>query len=246
MTTPSVTPSEFDITPGLLRLRDGESDRQQIAVDSVAAFADIDALYATYHGRIFRFLLVSLRNREYAESLTQDTFLRAWTARARFRGDCAPATWLMRIAINLLRDHTRSRRLRFWQHAELIDASEFEGQIAVPESGSEAQLIANQQVAHLWATVAQLPLQQRTVFTLRFAEEMELHEIAAATGRPLSTVKSHLYRSLAAVRKAQQIAPPCDSPKKDKQPERTSKSKTYSQPSDRSIAAKTIHGDTGQ
>jgi RNA polymerase sigma-70 factor (ECF subfamily) len=55
-------------------------------------------------------------------------------------------------------------------------------------------------MALIWKTVDELSPRQRSVFLLRFVEEMELPEIAAATGIPLSTVKSHLYRALATVR----------------------------------------------
>src|SRR5271156_3849417 len=80
-------------------------------------FDDLESIVALYEPRIFRFLLTSLRDRDLALSLTQDTFLRAWTARASFRGDSSINTWLMRIALNLLRDHTRTNRFRFWKKA---------------------------------------------------------------------------------------------------------------------------------
>jgi RNA polymerase sigma-70 factor (ECF subfamily) len=55
-------------------------------------------------------------------------------------------------------------------------------------------------MALIWQTVTKLSERQRSVFLLRFVDEMELPEIATATGLPLSTVKSHLYRALAAIR----------------------------------------------
>jgi len=55
---------------------------------SVTPFDDIAAVYALYEEKIFRFLLLSLRDRDVALSLTQDTFLNAWRTRAKFRGDC--------------------------------------------------------------------------------------------------------------------------------------------------------------
>ena len=78
---------------------------------------DIETILALYEQRIFRFLLLSIRDRDVALSLTQDTFYRAWAARASFRNDCSIPTWLTRIAINLLRDHTRTQRFRFWKRA---------------------------------------------------------------------------------------------------------------------------------
>jgi Sigma-70 region 2 len=54
---------------------------------------------------IFRFLLSSLRNRDLAETLTQECFLRAFRNRATFRGESSVKSWLMRIAINLRKDY---------------------------------------------------------------------------------------------------------------------------------------------
>jgi RNA polymerase sigma-70 factor (ECF subfamily) len=176
-------------------------------VGSVKSIGSIDTLYAQYSQRIFRFLLASLRDRDLAESLTQDTFIRAWSAREQFRGDCAPATWLTRIALNLVRDHTRTNRFRFWKQVAgtAVDAHEFAGFIPDQATSAEGSLIARQQVEHLWQTVETLTERQRTVFLLRFVEELDLSAIAEVTGMPISTVKTHLYRGLAAIR-AQQPA----------------------------------------
>jgi RNA polymerase sigma-70 factor (ECF subfamily) len=55
-------------------------------------------------------------------------------------------------------------------------------------------------MALVWETVAQLSPRQRSIFVLRFVDDMGLNEIAETTGLPVSTVKSHLYRALAAIR----------------------------------------------
>jgi RNA polymerase sigma-70 factor, ECF subfamily len=167
-----------------------------------SALASIETLHDLYGQRIFRFLLASLRDRDVAENLTQETFLRAWTARDGFRGDCSAATWLTRIALNLLRDHTRTDRFRFWRKVgqTAVDASDLAAHLPHPSTSSESALIAHQQLALVWDTVATLSERQRTVFLLRFVEEMELADIAEATGLPISTVKTHLYRSLATIR----------------------------------------------
>ena len=166
------------------------------------ALASIETLHDLYGQRIFRFLLASLRDRDVAENLTQETFLRAWTARDAFRGDCSAATWLTRIALNLLRDHTRTDRFRFWRKVAQtsVDASDLAAHLPHPSTSSESALIAHQQLALVWDTVATLSERQRTVFLLRFVEEMELADIAQVTGLPISTVKTHLYRSLATIR----------------------------------------------
>ncbi len=165
----------------------------------------IDTLYEQYGQRIFRFVLSSVRDRDLAESLTQDTFIRAWSARDQFRGDCAPATWLTRIALNLVRDHTRTNRFRFWRNVSntAVDATEFASFLPDPTTSAESALIARQQVALMWQSVESLSERQRTVFLLRFVEELELADIAQITGMPISTVKTHLYRGLAIIREHQ-------------------------------------------
>ena len=163
---------------------------------------DMASIVATYEQRIFRFHLVSIRDRDVAQSLTQDTFLRAWSARESFRGDCSISTWLMRIALNLIRDHTRTDRFRFWKRVSetAVDVADISSHVPHRDSSLESRLIASEQMALVWDTVAQLSPRQRSIFVLRFVEDMGLNEIAETTGLPVSTVKSHLYRALAAVR----------------------------------------------
>lgn len=165
-------------------------------------FDNLAAVTETHRPRVFRFLLASLRDSDLAETLTQETFLRAWNSRSSFRGDCSIATWLTRIALNLIRDHTRTHRFRFWRRvsAQAVDPSEIAAFVPHPGSPADSRLIAAEQVTLIWQIIATLSPRQRTIFLLRFVEEMELTEIVSATGIPLSTVKSHLYRALAHIR----------------------------------------------
>lgn len=185
-----------------------ESVQMSMGQESTAAaspFDDIAAVHAMYEPRVFRFLLLSLRDRELALEMTQDTFLQAWRSRASFRGECSIATWLMRIAVNLVRNHTRTGAFRFWRRASetAIDAADLQSHLRHPSADAENQLAARQQMAQVWTSVDKLSSRQRTVFLLRFVDELELNEIAEATGMTLPTVKSHLYRALDNVRSGQ-------------------------------------------
>lgn len=165
---------------------------------------DFDAVVAAHWPGVFRFALASLRDADLAATVAQDCFVRAYRARLEFRGDASVRTWLMQIAVNLVRDTARSRRLRFWKQAQ--DASrDFDALAATvaDQSGSpEAAALAREQLRGVWRAVRGLPERQRTVFLLRFTEEMELMEIAVATGMAEGTVKVHLFRALRAVRRA--------------------------------------------
>lgn len=169
---------------------------------AVLELTDFDEVVRVYRPRILRFLLSSLTDRDAAETLTQECFLKAWNARAQFRGDSSLSTWLTRIAVNLMRDHLRSRSLRFWQKTRgaALDVMDISDWVPDGRSTPEGLAVARQRVAGVWQAVEKLSAQQRTVFVLRFVEEMELDEIASAIGMNLSTVKSHLYRALGIIR----------------------------------------------
>jgi RNA polymerase sigma-70 factor (ECF subfamily) len=163
--------------------------------------ADFEAVVRTFRPVVFRFALVCLRDRDAAETIVQDCFLKAFNGRTFFRGDCSIKTWLMQIAVNLIRDYTRNRKLQFWRRAKLESADQLSQWLDRSQQSPEAAALSREKVAALWAAVERLPEKQRCVFLLRFVEDMDILEIASATGMKEGTVKTHLFRSLGAVRK---------------------------------------------
>ena len=161
-----------------------------------------DELVAIHRQRIFRFAFASLRDRDAAESITQDCFLRAHQSWPQFRGDSSVQTWLTRIAINLIRDTVRSRRFQFWKRAQdsAVLADVHGNFITDAGSSPEDRLLAKQQVAAVWKAMDRLSPGQRTVFLLHFMEEMDIGEIEAATGIANATVRVHLSRAVGDVR----------------------------------------------
>ena len=163
---------------------------------------DFDSLVEVHRPRIFRFLLASLRDRETAENLTQDCFVRAYQARHQFRGASSIGTWLMQIAANLVRHHESNSRLKFWRRSLQADAdvADLGNAIADGQQSPEALALIQEQVRAIWVAAADLPSRQRTVFLLRFVEDMDLLEIVEVTGMKEGTVKTHLFRALQTVR----------------------------------------------
>jgi RNA polymerase sigma-70 factor (ECF subfamily) len=169
------------------------------AAENRATLDDFDALVGTYWTHVFRFALVSLRDPDTAATIAQDCFVKAYRNRERFRGECSIRTWLMQIAVNLVRDTIRNRRLQFWRRAS-SDVTLL-ADVTVDGGGSpEAGALAKEQLQAVWKTVRELPQRQQAVFLLRFMEEMDLREIAAVTGMAEGTVKVHLFRALKTVR----------------------------------------------
>jgi RNA polymerase sigma-70 factor (ECF subfamily) len=154
--------------------------------------------------------MASLRDREAAESLTQDCFINAYRARYQFRGAASIGTWLMQIAANLLRDYHASCRMKFWRRAICsgVDPADLGDWIPDQHGSPEAMALAKEQVNAIWKAVARLSVRQRTVFLLRFIEDMDLLEIARITGMKEGTVKTHLFRALQSVRARLVPCPP--------------------------------------
>jgi RNA polymerase sigma-70 factor (ECF subfamily) len=170
--------------------------------DEIAAL-EFSSVAASYRPQIFRFLLASTRDVDLAETLTQDCLLKAHRNWASFRGESSVMTWLMRIAINLQKDYWRNRRLQFWRHTRTnaVDLDQASEWLPSGESSAEQKVLAKERVGQVWKVVEGLSERQRTVFLLRFVEEQELCDIARATGLSEGTVKAHLSRAVARVRK---------------------------------------------
>ena len=161
----------------------------------VLELEDFDRLVERYRTRVLRFVFVSVRDWDLAETLTQDCFWKAYKHRHAFRGDCSAMTWLMRIAVNLVRDHTRSRRFQFWRKAQTVrneDLADWADRGISPED----RAAVNEQVEAVWRATKVLSERQRTVFFLRFVEDMDIGEIAFAMGLTENVVNVHLFRAV--------------------------------------------------
>jgi RNA polymerase sigma-70 factor, ECF subfamily len=167
------------------------------------AAEDFERIVRDHQKRVYRVLFLLLRSADAADTLTQECFLRAYEKKATFRGECRVDTWLLRIAANLAHDHVRNRRAGFWKRlVGMEDAGPAGHTIEFPaqQASPERELLARREVEAVWSAAGQLPDRQRTIFILRFAEEMSLQEISQVLRLKEGTVKTHLFRAVGAVR----------------------------------------------
>jgi RNA polymerase sigma-70 factor (ECF subfamily) len=132
-----------------------------------------------HYEAIFRFLRNLTGNKEDAEDLTQQTFLRAWEALPSFRGDSSLSTWLHSIAYREYTHWLRSRR-EFVPLDEIVD---------MPDEQANQNLEA---VLLRWA-IYRLDPEHREVFVLYYVQGFSVNEIAKIIGVPAGTVKSRLF-----------------------------------------------------
>lgn len=178
-------------------------DSRQSQTDSSATSAETDRLdafesvMAEHQRAVFRTLLAIVHDEPLADSLTQETFVKAWKSRKSFRGDGELKSWLMRIAVNLARDELR-RRKRWWT---ISPTEEPVSRLRDESPTADALVEAGQIGRAIREALETLSARQRVVFALRHYEGRSLEEIAAMIGMKPATARVHLHRATARMRR---------------------------------------------
>ncbi len=163
----------------------------------------LDELIVKYQHRLMRYLLYLTGNREQAEDLFQDVWMRVMVRGGQFNGQARFETWLFTIARNMVIDHRRKRTASSLD--ELFEAGSDEDrpmsfEVADGEPTPFDRVSNFEDREKIATALLDLDTLHREVLVLRFYEELSLEEIAKVTKSHLSTVKSRLYRGMAMVR----------------------------------------------
>ena len=154
-------------------------------VTQVAVFGNkkaFDQLVRKYQSPVRRFLLnLTLGDSQLSDDLAQDTFIKAYSNIAQFRGLSSFQAWLFRIAYNVFYDYTRKHRM-----TEDIDTAMTKSQVVTKNN--------NGLKADVYQALSILKKEERTCITLQLIDGYSIDEIAGITGMPKGTVKSHLSR----------------------------------------------------
>ena len=163
----------------------------------------LDELIVRFQHRLLRYLLYLCSNREMAEDLFQEVWMRVLVRGAQFNGQARFDTWLFTIARNLVIDQRRKRTMSSLD--ELFEGKNDDDRPMSFEVADDdptpfdsfSNLEDRERIA---AALLQMDTLYREVLVLRFHEELSLEEIAKVTRAPLSTVKSRLYRGMAIIK----------------------------------------------
>ena len=190
------------------------SKAQDVALDQllISRFkngdsAAFDEIVARYWDRIYAMVLRILRDRQDAEEVTQDAFVRAHRGLESFRGEAAFSTWLHQIAINLARN-----RYWYWWRRKRHKTISFDqpvsddndtplSEVFAADTHAPDEIVVNQEfVDQIAAAMERLNRKHREVLILRNIKNMSYENIAGVLGISVGTVKSRIARARESLR----------------------------------------------
>jgi RNA polymerase sigma-70 factor (ECF subfamily) len=192
--------------PGLATAVDEQVRQESLAVSAGLKRQDaglLDELIVRYQHRLLRYLLYLTSNREMAEDLFQEVWMRVLVRGAQFNGQARFDTWLFTIARNLVIDQRRKKTMSSLDElfeGKSEDDRPMSFEIADDEPTPFDRFSSLEDRERIAGALMELDTLYREVLVLRFHEELSLEEISKVTRAPLSTVKSRLYRGLAAIK----------------------------------------------
>ncbi|HSA93429.1 MAG TPA: sigma-70 family RNA polymerase sigma factor [Terriglobales bacterium] len=178
-----------------------EAAGDELALVQAAQAGDVAAfeqLVKRYDRNIFRLAQHITQNREDAEDVLQEAFLKAYTHLGDFQGNSKFYTWLVRIAVNESLMKLRRRRSdKTVSLDENVETEESSMPREVADWGPNPEQLYRQEELHdiLSRTIQGLPASFRTVFVLRDVEGLSTEEAAEALGLSVPAVKSRLLRA---------------------------------------------------
>ncbi|MDP9361431.1 MAG: sigma-70 family RNA polymerase sigma factor [Acidobacteriota bacterium] len=178
------------------------TDRELIARTLGGDGSAFGILVDRFQRNIYRVAYAIVRDDVEADTITQDTFIQAYTHLARFQGRSELETWLTRIAINRSRDWLRRRKfVSLFSHDDESEGREYVIEPVDERPDAERQIMAHQLRAAITRAEGMLSSQQKIIFRLRHYENHSLEEIAELLGLRAGTVRAHLFRAIHKVRK---------------------------------------------
>lgn len=164
------------------------------------AFAD---MVDKYKNSIYVICLRMVGNRQEAEDLSQETFLRAYRYIGQFDIDRKFSTWLFRIATNLSIDYLRRRKPGVSLDAEIpgTEGLSLEAMLPNEEVAPDEQMVRNEREQMVQREIEHLPEKYRTAVVLKYIEDLRLKEISEIMEIPVATVKTRIHRGREILRK---------------------------------------------
>lgn len=170
------------------------SDESLMASLAAGDLPALDELMRRWQTPLRAFLFRHLQNEADALDLAQETFVRLFRHRDRYRSGARFSTWMFQIALNLTRDHARKHQRRRTDSLEAAPPAATAG-LAAPGSAPDAAARRAEEIAAVRAAIASLPEELREVLVLFEYEDKSHAEIAEIIDATPKAVETRLYRA---------------------------------------------------
>lgn len=177
-----------------------QTDEQLMAALDAGDDQALAALVERYQNDIFRFCLHYLKNVESAREMAQETFLRIYTARARFEVDRKFKPWMLCIARNLCLNELKRRKTVQIEALEDFAGAMRERRTGPPEENPYDILLAQERHRFLLGILDALPDDAREIVVLRYFQKLSAREIADIVNSTEGAVRTRLHRILKQMR----------------------------------------------
>lgn len=162
-------------------------------------------LYEQYHRDVFKFLIYLTRNRDHAEDLSHEVYVRVLRAYAGFEGKSSEKTWLFSIAKNVAIDHFRKNAVRKkhlydkfdWEKSELVSTGILPDEMAV----------MSEEMQELLKELDLCTGDQKMVIVMRYFHDLSIAETADVLGWTEGKVKTTQHRAIKALQKKMNALP---------------------------------------
>jgi RNA polymerase sigma-70 factor (ECF subfamily) len=154
-------------------------------------------LLKKYKGAIYSFIFKMIPEKEDAEDMVQETFIKAFSALPTFNNEFAFSTWLFKIASNNCIDYMRKKRLKTYSINKPIESKDgFVIQdLPDPLINPEMEYIESERLSNIESAIQKLPKKYRSIIIMRHKEEKSYEEISAELNIPIGTVKARIFRA---------------------------------------------------
>lgn len=195
---PSMSPDKQHRHPE--EVNDSQTDLQLIRKVRHGDRAAFDLLVIKYQSRVASIISRYVYDSQEVMDLTQETFVKAFRAIERFRGDSAFYTWLYRIAVNTAKNFLEARGRRPQGSADVYEAENYEDGSRLRDNASPERMLQRDQLRKaLSQAIDELPEDLRSAFLLREYDGLSYEDIARILDCPIGTVRSRIFRARDAV-----------------------------------------------
>ena len=182
-------------------MSDNDSDRELVVRVQRGERRAFDLLMLKYQHRIAKLIARYVQEPSDVLDVVQESFIKAYRAIPRFRGDSAFYTWMYRIAINTAKNHLAAQMRRPQESGiDATDAEQFADATDLKEYGTPERLTLTEEIQQtVIAAIEELPEDLKVAITLRELEGLSYEDIAIAMDCPIGTVRSRIFRAREAI-----------------------------------------------